>query len=380
MVKIFAFSDAHLGASRYNLKWFSEELRKAFLDMLHKAKDLNVDAIVFCGDLFDTPFVNVKEILFAIQAFRSVNIPTYLIIGNHDLQSGRPLEESPVKLVEESCNNVHIIDKGNVHIYDLNVIGIPYITPAEFLEYTSHTLMLERYYKLLDNHSKNIALLHQDVLALEYAKYIPTALKLDALEPFDYCLIGHYHDKVEHERFAYIGSTYPLSFKQARVDKGGYLVTVTDDDVELQFHPVTKIQHKLKEIRITYDEFDNSILEKEIENGYDVIRIVFEMKEDQLPYATLLAKDLRKIYGSQLEKLMIDYDITNKSKEVDSTFDDIAQDIHDTSIFSYKDLLVKLTEADNDLVHFALDKLEGYEIAYKSESKQIEQAVKLLLD
>jgi len=380
-MKLLVFSDSHLGASRYNLSWFRHELQLVFDEVFQKANDLEVDGILFCGDLFDSPLASNNDMVFAIRVIRSYNKPVILIVGNHDLQSSRPLDESPIQIINESCDNVNVLHKDvdiSVVYNDVNLIGISYLSPLDFQEHTSHTSMLQQYYDRIDPNKINIALFHQDLSGLNYSKYIPYTINTDDLEPFDFSLFGHYHNRIESDNYLFVGSTYPLSFKQAEQQKGCYLLTVNDKEVTYKFVPLTNHKHKLKEIIVdNLDENVCEMIEYLIDNAYDVIRLVFQINEVDLPQATLLAKDLRKKYHKKLEKFMVDFNIIDRSIEEQEHHDVEFKDMQQYTL-AFANLLTKRYEYDKDFVIKALDILYNTEFSYKSESKQIEQAFKNL--
>lgn len=376
-MKVLAFSDTHLGAQRYNLVWFKDALKHAFISALEIAADNNVDLVIFTGDLFDTPFVEPSDILFALQAFKKFNFNIIAITGNHDIRSDKPYETSPVALLEESYPKMKVLTNTNpcYHYNDVNFIGIPYITPIQFIEYRKHTSMLERYYKYIDTKYVNIALLHQDLSILDYAKHMwHTALNLSDIEPFDFSIIGHYHNKVEHKKFLYPGSTYPLSFKQSHVAKGVYLLNIDNNSISYEFIPIKPLK-SLKEIHVTYP-FDETYVFQE--SNADVVKLVVTVEEKVLQEAiSFVRNNIRPVLSKQLDKFIVDFDIqesyTKVNVEYNTTFD----------IESFSQL-ANIADYDN-LKHFdvktvkkLLHEVENFVSPYKSMDKRISQAINIL--
>jgi DNA repair exonuclease SbcCD nuclease subunit len=221
-----------------------------------------------------------------------------------------------------------------------------------------------------------LAILHQDLADLEYAKYIPNTLSSKELEPFDYSVIGHYHDRYESDRFLYVGSTYPLSFKQAEIDKGIYILTINNDkSIQKEFIKLTNHKHKLKQIYVNYDSFTYDIIDNLIDNGFDVIKIILCTKESTLEDATLLAKDIRSKYTKKLEKLIIDFDIQERLQKVDDSIQslDIQQDQN------FVDLVKeRYPHIDKSQVDLLFELFESYDSPYKSENKSIQYACQLI--
>ena len=373
-------SDSHIGASRYSLPWFNDELKLAFEDLLEKAKDLDVDAILFCGDLFDSPVVNSADVVYVIRQLNRINIPFVSIVGNHDLQTSKPLDDSPVSIVNEACPNMSILHNANIslHMNGVNFIGISYIPPNRFQNISKDTSVLEPYYDYVDSTTINIALIHQDMSLLEYAKYIPNTLTLKDLEPFNFTFAGHYHMRVESDRYLYVGSTYPLSFKQAEELKGGYLVTIDNNGkVTYDFVEVTKTNHKLKDVTIDFDSFANDILDSLIDDGYDVIRLTFKLKESQVPIASKVAKELRLKY-KHLEKLIVDFSIIDKETTVIDASNVEFKSTEDIIYTFLQTLESKYDDEQINKVKQLLNTMKNFQPTHRSESKKVEQATKLL--
>ena len=76
-LKIVHCADLHIGASSSHLPsdlaaQRSEELRAAFLNIINYCKEKSVDALLICGDLFDSPKPLKKDCDFVRNALSCV--------------------------------------------------------------------------------------------------------------------------------------------------------------------------------------------------------------------------------------------------------------------------------------------------------------------
>ena len=375
-MRFLVFSDSHLGANRYNLAWFKDNLRNVFSQVIDKSFDFDVDAILFCGDMFDTPFVSAKEINFTISTLKKLDSrPFIAIIGNHDLQSGRPLEESPVQIINQSLSNFTLLhfEQPFIYINDVKIHGVPYLTPKDF---ENKQAIFDIYQKNVDDTTLNIGLLHQDLSELDYSKYIPFTLSESDIQCFDFCFIGHYHNRVEKDSYLYVGSTYPLSFKQALQEKGYYIVDISSDGIKYSFYPIQS-RYNLYEIALSLDEFETFIANEShiselVERNLNVIRLVISCDESELNKATFLAKEFRQRYQKDFEKIVVDYNIQSQNISVDDVDSDHEFDILSESVVNY---LSKSTQLEKQKILELLHMLLDFEPHYKSESKMVQEAM-----
>lgn len=81
-MKILHISDAHLGRAQYHLPEREEDYFKAFDEALKRGK--GADAVLITGDLFDLKRPSTKALVKFVEAIEAVDIPIYIIGGNHD--------------------------------------------------------------------------------------------------------------------------------------------------------------------------------------------------------------------------------------------------------------------------------------------------------
>lgn len=90
MIKLVHCADLHIGASFSQLpsalaSLRREELRDAFSGIIGYCKEKGADALLICGDLFDSPTPIKKDADFVRNLLTSLSpIPVFIVCGNHD--------------------------------------------------------------------------------------------------------------------------------------------------------------------------------------------------------------------------------------------------------------------------------------------------------
>ena len=87
-MRLLHTGDQHLGFKQYGFAERIDDFMLATNFVFHKAKELQVDAVVSAGDAFQSihpPAASVYFLYYMIQELRSAGIPVYGIDGNHDL-------------------------------------------------------------------------------------------------------------------------------------------------------------------------------------------------------------------------------------------------------------------------------------------------------
>ncbi len=101
-VKFSVFSDLHFREGDYN--WATKRLAQ----ILERAKRNNVDFVIHCGDFCH----NVKTASPVLEPFNSFEIPTYHVMGNHDFEA--------TKTLEEVCSAYMMSKTGNFYSFDVS--------------------------------------------------------------------------------------------------------------------------------------------------------------------------------------------------------------------------------------------------------------------
>ncbi len=100
-IKFSVFADLHYRNGDYN--WATKRLQ----EILDRARKNNVDFIIHCGDFCH----NVKTAAPVLKPFNSFEKPHYHVVGNHDFEATKTLEDV-VNAYQMKDGNFYSFDKG----------------------------------------------------------------------------------------------------------------------------------------------------------------------------------------------------------------------------------------------------------------------------
>jgi len=205
--KSLMFTDIHFGR-RNN----SVEHNQDCLDFINWVislikKDKKIDHIIFLGDFFQTrSAIDISTITYAQEACRllnDINIPIYVIIGNHDLYHKHTRDiHSPIMFSEFS--NFIIIDEPQIR---------PEIGDNSFL---SPYLFKHEYKELKDLKKAKIVFGHFEFNGFYVTGYYKVSHE-NGPEPGDFTgpkhiFSGHFHKRQIGGNIIYIGNTFGFDY------------------------------------------------------------------------------------------------------------------------------------------------------------------------
>lgn len=232
-IRFFHLADIHIGKC-YSTHCLSPEHAESrrnetwgtFARICRTASEEGVDFLLIAGDLFDSHYCSVQDILGVSELFAGIApIPVFVIAGNHD-----PLGDKSVYHWVKWPSNVHLFDAGqfkpieladkNITIWgrswdrkeDCDPVALP--TPQE---------------------GRNILLHHGD-LDREGSLYANLSSRSILEKQFTYTALGHIHRPEVFNQFpgAFAGSPEPLDFGE--FGEHGYMdVRLGEGDPEISF-------------------------------------------------------------------------------------------------------------------------------------------------
>ena len=119
MARIALVSDVHLGTRQYGLKERYEDFLESFRGIGGRKDIRDVDAVVFGGDLFDSPRPDAHSVLVAKETVGKIvgqGVRVLGIDGNHDLADGDWLRVIDVEPIDSGWE----YKVGNASIHGLN--------------------------------------------------------------------------------------------------------------------------------------------------------------------------------------------------------------------------------------------------------------------
>ncbi len=330
MIKILHLSDIHMGSgfshgrinSTTGLNTRLEDFVKTLSLCIDRALEDTVDLVLFGGDAFpdSTPPPYVQE-AFASQFRRLVdaNIPTVLLVGNHDQHSqglgGASLNiyrtlGVPGFVVGDSLTTHHIQTQNG----KIQVITLPWLTRSTLMTRQETEglglseinqlltdrleVVLEGEIRRLDPHVPTVLLAHlmADNATLGAERFLAVGkgftlpLSLLTRPCFDYVALGHVHhhqnlNKSNDPPVIYPGSIERVDFSEEKEDKGYVMVEVESGKVTWEFCPLPV--RKFCTIQVDVSKIDDpqaaiikAIAKHPIEDA--VVRLIYKLRSEQL--------------------------------------------------------------------------------------------------
>ncbi|UKP00355.1 exonuclease subunit SbcD [Nostoc sp. UHCC 0870] len=330
MIKILHLSDIHMGSGfshgRINpvtgLNTRLEDFVQTLSLCIDRALTDAVDLVLFGGDAFPdaTPPPYVQE-AFASQFRRLVdaNIPTVLLVGNHDQhsqgQGGASLNiyrtlGVPGFVVGDKLTTHHIsTPNGKVQI-----ITLPWLTRstlmtrqetdglslAEVNQLLTERLqvVMEGEIRRLDSDVPTVLLAHlmADNATLGAERFLAVGkgftlpLSLLTRPCFDYVALGHVHrhqnlNKSNNPPVIYPGSIERVDFSEEKEDKGYIMLELERGSAKWEFCPLSVRTFRTLEVDVSKAEEPQGVLIKAIAK-HDledaVVRLIYKLRSEQI--------------------------------------------------------------------------------------------------
>jgi len=285
-MKILHFADLHLGVENYGhinpetgLHTRLEDSLKAIDQVVDYALENRVDLVLFCGDAYKTrepSQTQQREFARRISRLSSGNIPTFLLVGNHDLPNAIGRATSTEIFDTLAVKNVYVSNRPDIYRIPtasgiIQIASLPWLRRSALLskEETKNLnfdQIKERLQQVLTNVIATNATKLDPTLPSILAAHVWVAgakvgseslmtigqehilLLSNVAQPaFDYIALGHIH---KHQVLSnsppvvYSGSLERLDFSDEDDDKGFYLVEIEPNpatgerQVSFAFRPI----------------------------------------------------------------------------------------------------------------------------------------------
>lgn len=314
-MKILHTSDWHFGIRAGALS-LAEDQRQFLNQMAELIRAEKVEAVLLCGDVYDSSVVNAEAIGLYNEAMNllcmDLGVQVITIAGNHDsaarLASCRELLRGAGLYVTgrlERDPEPVLLDGGKVAVYSLPFFGREEVTalfPEKKEEIRSQeTAMLavcDHIRESMDRNRFNIVLSHALIVNAEISESdrsarvgFATAVSKDVFREFDYAALGHIHKpQIIDSHIRYCGSPLPYSFGSEETQQKG-VVLINTETGEQTFAELKPLRRRLT-LEGTYEEI---IAREDCREDYLRLRVTDK-------YAGLeLVGDLRERFPRLLE-------------------------------------------------------------------------------
>lgn len=281
-MKFLHTADWQLGMTRHFLdaeaqSRFSAARRDAVAALGPLARETGAEFVVVAGDVFDANQLAPKVISQSLDAMRAIDVPVYLLPGNHD-----PLDASSVytsTLFADECpDNVTVLDRAGVWEVrpGLEIVAATWRSKKPTTDLTAEVLD-----GLPPDGTARILLAHGAVDALDPDRDNPAQISMAGLNTaiercaVHYVALGDKHSRTsvgDSGRVWYSGSPEVTNYDHKEADSGHVLVV--DVDLDSPAHPVTVTPRTVGTWRFL-------TLRREVNNSRDIADLNLNL--DELP-------------------------------------------------------------------------------------------------
>ncbi len=233
-IRILHTADTHLGYKQYHNEVRRKDFFEAFEIVIKDAIDMQVDAVVHAGDLFDSRNPTLEDLLETINILsrlKAAGIPFFGIVGNHESKQNTQwldlLQE--MRLAARLGKKPRLVGDGDVAVYGIDSVPRSKIPLFDYSGFEApDASRLESCRVML--------VMHQIVQPFPYAEWDCK----EVLEKFpfkvDAVLLGDYH---KYEKFkegdtwvTYSGSTERNSTSEEE-PRSYNIITISDEGLEI---------------------------------------------------------------------------------------------------------------------------------------------------
>ena len=239
-IRILHTADTHLGYRQYHSEVRRKDFFAAFEVVVNDAIEMQVDAVVHAGDLFDSRNPTLEDLLETmniLSRLKAAGIPFFGIVGNHESKQNTQwldlfeemglaarLGKKPLMVGNAAIYGIDSVPKSKIPLFDYSGFEAPDSSVLPFLP----SSLPENCWKLL--------VMHQIMHPFPYAEW-DCAEVLEKL-PFkiDAILLGDYH-KYEKIKVGDAWVTYPGSTERNSASENeprSYnIITLSDEGLEI---------------------------------------------------------------------------------------------------------------------------------------------------
>ena len=244
-MKFLHTADWQLGMTRHFLEddaqaRYSAARREAIVAIGALARETGAEFVVVAGDVFDANQLAPKIISQSLEAMRTIDVPVYLLPGNHDPLDASSVYTSALFLAERP-DNVTVLDRAGAWEVrpGLEILAAPWRSKKPTTDLTAEVLE-----GLEADGTARILLAHGAVDSLDPDRDNPAQISMASLTAavdegtVHYVALGDRHSRTcVADNVWYSGSPEVTNYDHKETDSG--YVLVVDVDLDDPAHPVT---------------------------------------------------------------------------------------------------------------------------------------------
>lgn len=231
--RILHTADTHLGYRQYHSEVRRQDFFKAFEVVIQDAVDMQVDAVVHAGDLFDSRNPTLEDLLETmniLSRLKAANIPFFGIVGNHESKQNIQWLDlfEEMGLAARLGKTPQLVGGGGTAIYGIDSVPKSKIPLYDYSGFEVPESLPENCRKLLVMHQIMPPSPYPDWDCADVVENMP--FKIDAI------LLGDYHKyekiKVGETWATYSGSTERNSASESE-PRSYNIITLSGEGLEI---------------------------------------------------------------------------------------------------------------------------------------------------
>lgn len=239
-------SDTHLGSSKpltYSRRR-EADFYEVFDEVVEIAVNERVDAVIHCGDMFDSYEPSPRTYYHAIKSLKRLSaagIQFLVIAGQHD--QPKRAEVSPLKVLEEvGVARTLAISEPKTHVVrlragELGVTAVPYSPPEVLSTWVGKLGRVEA--------DRSVLMAHLLLKELGLPRSHASLAELNAAE-YDYVALGDYHlrysTRYGRTPVVYPGSTEALTVSEASSERFASLVDLSTREATVKWVKLSRFR------------------------------------------------------------------------------------------------------------------------------------------
>ena len=226
MTRLLHTGDTHIGYQQYHSPERRQDFLRAFETVIEDAIELDVDAVVHSGDLFQDrrpDLQDIQGVVSALRRLRDASIPFLAIVGNHEEKR----DQQWLDLLAD-LDLTHRLGSDPYTVGDISIYGLDYVPPTERDE-------LE--YDFIPANTEHAVLVAHGLFEpFEIGDWDTERLLSESNISLDALLLGDNHEpgtrKIDDTWLTYPGSTERASATE-REKRGYNIIRSSNGDIEI---------------------------------------------------------------------------------------------------------------------------------------------------
>lgn len=284
MLKIAHLSDLHLGykaGTKKNKITFRNQREQdgldAFESVITQIQKEKPDIVIISGDLFHTPKPDIDLILETFRILNKLNIPIYILTGNHDTNDVK-FDPSATLLLNRPEINIFALDSPitEIELNNINLVFVAHQNIESQIEVTKNINLNPNKKNILISHGSVFDENLNEILSsnLEPREIVLTSELLN--KGWDLVLLGHIHNRYFVKKkpiIYYNGSLIRRGFADSisKLGRGWTLWTISDSEIKYDMFEVDQRNQYDIEFKVE-KEMQQTELEKNLKeklSNYD---------------------------------------------------------------------------------------------------------------